>query len=242
MSWWLVANPTAEDYRVELWRESCDGTQTDFHHDTVGAQTTGSTQSYSLTGHLQAGYRYYWRVQALNPNSPGPWSEIRSFTTAYSPDRVQLDKPDDNTTVSTTPLLTWHAYPEACSYQVRMQAGGQSVYTAEVQAPQRSHLVPSQDALEPDRVHTWWVNAFYADGTDRAASETRTFTTEPAVLPLLAPPVLSFPRPDSVGLPLSLTLHWYEAPQQALGYRVQLEREADHVVLVDTAGVTALSH
>ncbi|NBC16513.1 MAG: T9SS type A sorting domain-containing protein [Bacteroidetes bacterium] len=89
LAWQTAAD--AASYRVQVAETDAFATPT---VDDAGLTTT----SLEVEG-LATGATYYWRVRATNAGGDGPWSAVRSFTTATN---VSVE---DGATLPTTPRL-----------------------------------------------------------------------------------------------------------------------------------------
>jgi hypothetical protein len=78
--------------------------------------------SHSINTGLNLGTLYFWRVRGINNFGPGPWSEVRSFTTlTMAPPAVQLFMPaNDSTGTPRRPRFVWVAAQDAISYNLRI--------------------------------------------------------------------------------------------------------------------------
>jgi hypothetical protein len=150
------------------------------------ADVSGITATSFALPSLTSGTVYYWRVRATNAGGTGPWSGVRSFTTAtttggtVAPAAVQLASPPDGATATLLqPTLTWTATSTAVSYQVQVSVGSAfSNTTVDVSGISGTSYAPT--SLANSTVYFWRVRATNAGGTG-PWSNARSFTTTPAI-------------------------------------------------------------
>jgi hypothetical protein len=178
---WQAAT-RAQSYRIQV---STDMNFGEGSTTTVqGLQATTLDWATKLTGSTT----YYWRVQGVNAQGAGPWSE-RSFTTDLDvPGKVFLRFPNNNTTgVSLTPEFTWSVVQGATGYQIqvsRNQNFGTSVIDKEdiTQPAGNVDIVKvgfDQGNLRASTSYFYRVRAKNSKGYGEW-SDTRTFTTKEA--------------------------------------------------------------
>jgi hypothetical protein len=118
------ADSDIKDARLEVATDSDfnaivhTGTYTDIATDTI-AKVIGPYGNDG-TAEFLPGQTYYWRVRTTTPLN-SPWSETRSFTVESLEAPFDVSGPVAGAAeVSTTPVLTWGAYPDAIRYELSL--------------------------------------------------------------------------------------------------------------------------
>ncbi|NLB18827.1 MAG: CAP domain-containing protein, partial [Syntrophomonadaceae bacterium] len=116
LTWYPVTNATS----YEVAYDNCNNFTNPIIDNISGTS--------KITGTLEDGTTYYWRVRACSDGKYSPWSSVWSFkksdtTTPPDPDeplaQVTLKSPKNGITVTTsTTQLTWYPVTNATSYEV----------------------------------------------------------------------------------------------------------------------------
>jgi hypothetical protein len=172
----------------------------------------------SLTlNNLAGGTRYFWRVNARNPDMASTFSPPRSFTTsAIAP--VLRSPSNDAQGQPTTLTLRWSKIPSATAYGVQVAAD--STFTLGM-------LVDDQNVTDTARVISgvphgttaYWRVRSRNGGVSSAYSGVWHFHT------IVGEPLLASPAPGVGGQPLALTLRWRPVVA-ADRYTVQLSTDS----------------
>lgn len=174
ISWSTVSG--AEQYVYQLSRDTLftfpqpADTIIAAHHpfDAVRIQTIKLPRIASLT-------TYVWRVRALRTSGPGPWSQIRQFsTTLAAPAEVMLQSPEAGAVLPNGAVtLTWQPDPDSEVYEVqvaldtlfsRLVLENTAVFAARLKI----------ETLPPNQTYYWRVRGKNAVGAGRW-SEVRNF-------------------------------------------------------------------
>ena len=156
--------------------------------DASELQQTQATRTYSPRG-LQAGTRYYWRVDAKNGQGTTT-GDVWAFTTAVQlgPRRVTGPQPEDGATnVGILNDLSWSTVPGATSYIVYFGTAP-SPGSNERQAEQAGTTF-DMSLLQYDTTYYWRIDA--RNGQGITTGDVWSFTTvqarEPDTSPVLPP-------------------------------------------------------
>lgn len=165
----------------------------------------------SYTSHdLASEATYFWRVRGTNTQGAGPWSTVRSFTTASLsvPGAVGLISPVDlSSGIEDSVTLTWATQPDADSYQVVVIENSATVLDL-------SGLEGTQvtlNTLETGRTYLWRVRGENAAGVG-PWSLTFTFltasgvATEDETLPTVLSIAGVYPNPASKSVTVEIEL------------------------------------
>jgi hypothetical protein len=159
--------------------------------------------SYNITG-LSNNTTYYWRVSANNPGGSIGFSTFRRFTTIIIlPAAPTLISPNDFAGgVSIEPTLTWSSVSGAATYTLRVARDQNftDVVFSDETLTSTSHTTTG---LTNSTTYYWHVRANNSSGSS-GFSETRSFTTVSAAVP-----ILSWPIGSATVYTTTVTFSWY---------------------------------
>ena len=149
---------TAISYNIQVALDS------NFSNIIIDANVTPS--QYQVTGALNSGGHYFWRVRALNSNGSSPWTSIWNFTVASVPIAPNLLSPPNNSVGQPlTPTLDWDSIPNATNYKVQISTVSNfATITDSATISLSQYTVPS-GKLQMDITYFWRVCASNSLGT-----------------------------------------------------------------------------
>jgi hypothetical protein len=143
---------------------------------TVVISESGLTNVVHVVKNLDPMADYYWRVQAVNQDGIGDWSDVWAFSTVAlsAPLAPVLISPLNGATeVSHRPLLTWNASATASSYKLEISTSPEfSTVSLVVVVTQPFYQA---EALQVGQTYYWRVEARNAGGS--SISDAWGFTT-----------------------------------------------------------------
>lgn len=157
-----------------VWNASSGATRYKIQISTVAnflvitdSATVNGTQYVVPNGKLQAGYTYFWRVNASNSYGTSPWSSVWSFSTTNLPPAPTLISPPNGFIgTSLTPTLVWNILGTT-TYVYKIQISRVPNFTFIVDSATRSvsnYTVPP-GKLQNNITYFWRVNATNSFGT-----------------------------------------------------------------------------
>jgi hypothetical protein len=173
--WNNGANPGGTGMRLQV------ATSADFAVVAHSMRTSVSpgVKEFRFGRNLEPGTTYYWRVFFLCGAFQGPYSQVQTFTTAFTgtmlPGPAQVAPADGSVLTSWPVTLQWSAVSGALEYYVTWRVAGQLSERTRFASGTQTNA----EELSANTTYEWWVRARngYAIG-DR--SEVWTFTTPPA--------------------------------------------------------------
>jgi hypothetical protein len=132
-------------------------TKEDFSDNVLTYNDLGKN-SYTMEVALNPATLYYWRVRGTNIGTPGPWSDIWSFTTQALPQQIVLRDPENHSTdVQVKPRLRWNKDDIALLYDIQVSKSEQFSELAFEQTGHNwiSYTLP--EALEPMTKYFWRI-------------------------------------------------------------------------------------
>jgi photosystem II stability/assembly factor-like uncharacterized protein len=216
-------------YQLQLSTDSVFGTTLlDSSGFTISELTVRSGLLTNLT-------TYFWRVRTTNSFGTSNWSAVWKFTTLLAPPGAPLliSPPNNDTGVTTTPVLDWNDVQFAQTYRVQLSSDSTFGTTIiNIGGLTSSHYNVPGGFLSNNTRYFWRVNATNSAGTG-PWSATWNFRT--VISPPVAPPVLISPPNGATGQSLTPLLDWNDV-FQATGYRVNLSQDSlFNSVLIDTS-------
>ena len=193
------------------------------------------TDTARTVGPLLAEQTYYWRVQAVNGDGDGEYSEVRSFTTrAGAVGKVTLVAPADDAklTLGAGMILVWKPAPGAARY--RVQISGTADFAARlVDDSAVTDTVKAILQLQDGKTYYWRVAAINSAGIGEY-SDARKFTLNAIVA---TGPALLKPADGAADLERPVVLVWSPIAS-ATQYRVEVAKSPTFATLVlkDTLG------
>lgn len=174
---------------------------------------------------------YYWHVRALSTfDTPGEWSESRTFTISVPPGAPALAEPGNGQLVNEAVQFGWQGVPDAARYEIQLSfdAGFEKLaYDEQIQST--FWAPPSPLAGGP---YYWRVGAINAYNTLGTWSEARTFTVNvPPAAPLLWDPG------DSQYVGTDLPRFDWQPAADAARYQIQVSYYSDYSYLAFDAAV-----
>jgi photosystem II stability/assembly factor-like uncharacterized protein len=167
---------------------------------------TTAAETYRLRN-LEPGVIYYWRVRATLPLT-GPWSAIRSFTTALGTPALLVPAPGA-TSSTLLPPFQWQPSTGATSYELALStlAGFQTVTALVPGIP--GNVWRPDTALVPATAYFWKVRAigqntfspWSAVSSFVTAAPPPTTTRPPASTTAQPPPTTTTPLPTTTSAP-----------------------------------------
>ncbi|MCU0453925.1 MAG: Ig-like domain-containing protein [Bacteroidetes bacterium] len=193
------------------------------------------TSNTVISGALENGKLYFWRVRARNSLGIGLWSDDWSFRTVVSlPLPPVLAAPANGSSdMPATPTLAWHPSAQATSYD--LQVSEDSTFATDVRLVGNITDTTNQlSMLDHSRRFFWRVRAVNEAGWS-AWSGAWSFRT--IVAPADAP-FLSQPSNGLTMVSIAATFRW-NAVSVAAAYQLQLAGDAGFTQIVaDSAGIT----
>ncbi|ROL60815.1 M6 family metalloprotease domain-containing protein [Bacteroidetes/Chlorobi group bacterium ChocPot_Mid] len=226
LRWNRVTGATSYDVQV-----SRNSGFTDLAYNQTGI--TDSTVTVSPA--LSYNQTYWWKVRAVSGQA-SDWSTVRSFTTEIP--APTLATPANNAiNFGLTDTLRWNSVAEANNYslEISLQSNFSSTIL-QMSAIGNTYYVVPQGILQNNKVNYWRVRAIKSSPYNESGwSEIRSFTT------LLATPVLSTPKKDSLGFGLSGLLTWTSV-SGATAYNVKLSDDPTYsTTVLNQTGITGNS-
>lgn len=164
--------------------------------------------------------QYYWRVRLTTELEPGPWSIVRSFTTAPE-DSIQVPEPsyphNFNGGVPVVGIIKWRPVQGAKSYRVSISDDPLFNNIAFKEANVADTLI-SYSGLENNNMYFWRVSAV-GENSESGWSPTHAFFTE------LRMPELIEPANRSEGVKTEGGLSWTDLPDVD-NYYVQISPDS----------------
>ncbi len=226
-SW--TADPNSGTYQIQI------SSSNDFSGSLVFDRDSISATQYVITDEdlLISASTYYWRVQGLNEEGTGDWSDTRSFTTIKSVPEL-ISPADGASDIAIDEAFEWNQINGALNYDIQISTV--SDFTAMV-VDSAAHPDTSfvADSLQLETPYFWRVKANYSAGSSEW-SVTRSFTT---VAPPPLVPVLIDPDSASSDIGLQPILSW-QASVDAESYNLQLATSSDlnSGIVVDSSGIS----
>jgi len=221
--------PDADRYRIQVSSSSTWTTP-----DLADSWVTHPTSTFTLS--VPDNYTtYYWRVSAsFTETSQEHFSEIYEFTTIGVP--PNLLSPDNNDIcVELNPKFEWSKVEYASSYH--LQIAYSTTFTGQQIVYDNSSITSNTITVNLPNYfdnYYWRVATNYGECTTDW-SEPYLFSTKQSH------PVGIFPKDDSVGLPLDITLEWSEIDPNAT-YSVEVATDANFEnMLVSHYGISETS-
>jgi hypothetical protein len=220
--------PRTMHYTLQIARDS-DFSEIAFDFTNINSTTYGVTE---------LGYEtvYFWRVRGNNLAGAGEWSEVRQFSTLFSPPAPDLIAPDDDAEELPVPVMfRWNETERTDSYrlQVARDTDFSTVVFEEAEITTTTIEVPE---LAFQTAYYWRVRAANVAG-EGAWSGIRRFHT----LTVPPAPVLISPEDGAEGLPIPVLFQWNET-ERTDSYRLQIADESDFsTLLVDESEITSTS-
>jgi hypothetical protein len=190
-SWQAPAGATRCELQVCL--------ASDFTSPVVSRQVTDIF--WQATSDLASSATYFWRARASTP-APGPWSEIRSFTTQTNrPGVPRLESPSNGLSeVPCSPVFAWSALSGVTSYELALSTRADFAVIL-TQRSVGNTWWQSNIPLEQVTRYYWRVRAIKS-GVAGEWSETFNFTTlspgsQPTTSASVGPTTLSSTPPPS---------------------------------------------
>lgn len=202
-------------------------------------KTFSALPTTSATARLGLSTKYYWRVQAIDNNLPGPFA-IDSFHTETVVDTVtpkQLLPATNSTTVPNKPKLVVSFVPTASTYHFQV-AVADSMFTIAKPTFVINDSTSDFDttyaittALTPSKTYYWRVRGYNPAGSS-AFSPVDSFT----IMFLPATPSVIHPSVNQANVPVNpLTLTWHhEAGDSNYVAQLWTYTTGGQVLLVDT--------
>jgi len=185
------------------------------HPDIANEWISHPTTTFSLSG-FDNYTTYYWRVSAsFTQTGQEHFSSTRSFKTIGTPPNLTYPQNND-ICIEINPTFAWSKVPYATSYS--LQISYSSTFTGQQIVYQNTSVSSNTITVTlPNYFHNyyWRVAANYGECTT-AWSDTFLFSTKQTY------PTAIFPKDDTVGLPLDLTLRWTEIDHPNATYDVEL--------------------
>jgi transposase-like protein len=225
LSWHKAARATF--YRIQV--------STVANFATLVDRDSTKTDTTVAVGPLSAEQTYYWRVEAVNGDGDGTYSEVRSFITkAGAVGRATLVSPADNArlVVNAGLALVWKPVPGAARYRVQV-SGTADFATRLVDDSTVADTVKAIAGLHDGNTYYWRVAAQNSAGMGDY-SEVRKFTL---LGMLTAGPLLDTPADGATNLDPKVVLVWTPLAS-ANGYRIEVSKSPTFASLVakDTVG------
>ncbi len=220
----------ADSYEVEISNSYWSWTADDVVFE--ASELTGTSVEVE---ELNFNYTYYWRVNAVNDQGAGEWSEVWSFTTREGPPATpELLSPADGEENIIVPLhLHWSDAHGAEGYIV--QVSEQDDFSSLVAGDTLGNTVWYElSGLEGLTTYYWRVKAYNTYG-ESAWSNLCSFITEAG-----GPesPVMISPADNAENQPATIELSW-EAVSGAVSYCIQIAfDEAMTDTYVDLCNIT----
>jgi hypothetical protein len=210
LSWNAVTSATY--YNLQVSTDSTFASSIIYNQNNL----TGTSQN---VGGLANNTVYYWRVNAANVTSTGPWSYVNRFTTVVgtptlaAPATGSINEP-------VTLALSWNPVASATSYS--LQVSSDSTFTGPLFYSQSGLPSTSQtvSAMANNTTYYWRVNAMNAGGTS-AWSTKNTFST---IIAIPLTPTLVAPINTAANQPVTLSLSW-NAVAAATSYALQVSTD-----------------
>ncbi len=168
--------------------------------------TTGA-ETYRLRN-LEPGVTYYWRVRVTSPLA-GPWSQVRSFTTALGAP-VLLTPAPGSTPSTLLPPFQWQQATGATSYELMLSAEADFQTLAFWPMAINGNAWRPETALTPATAYFWKVkaigrNSFSPWSAVSVFTTAAPPTTPPPAPTTTAPATMSSPPPTSAAAAPSTT-------------------------------------
>jgi hypothetical protein len=211
------ALPQAQNYIINI------STDINFENNTINLF---SYSSYFQMKNLEYDKKYYWKVQAINGEKFGEWSDIYTFTT-HKKGRLampQLYSPFNNQAkVSVNPTLSWNMTENAISYNVQL-ARDNNFTDLVAEASNITTTNFQVYGLTYNTKYFWRILA-KNQSSDSEWSETWTFLTQ------LQKPLLISPLNNAIINSGIVQLEW-EHVSGATNYRLNVSEDPDFNVLI----------
>jgi photosystem II stability/assembly factor-like uncharacterized protein len=132
----------------------------------IDSASLTSSQYSIVSGKLNSGILYYWRVKAFNNNGSGPWTIVWKFTTASVPTAPNLVYPTNGMIgVSPTPTLNWDTLINANYFKMQISTVSNfAIITDSATVNISQYSVPA-GKLQLNYTYFWRVNASNSMGT-----------------------------------------------------------------------------
>lgn len=145
------------DFELDFYFEIQISTEPEFNNSIFTKTNLRDTFIVVPFGTLSPNNRYYWRVQALNVDGEGVWSETFTFQTNSLPDKIVLISPLDNSLdVQLKPTFRWKEVENVEEYILRLSRDP-SFDTVEVERKVQATLYKHLNALQPNTTYFWQV-------------------------------------------------------------------------------------
>ncbi|MEI6518757.1 MAG: hypothetical protein WCO98_01745, partial [bacterium] len=198
-------------------------------------EQSGLVKDSTQMSNLATNTRYYWRVRAYLGVKVGPWSDVRSFTTASAFAVPSLLTPANNATgISlTASVATWTRVANASMYTIEIS---EYVDFSQLAMTKTNLTTPSSDisGLNERTVYNWRVRA--GNGQLWGPwSDVRSFVTAAKIV--YSVPILDTPADNASRVGVPVTLSWKSAPN-ASSYQIQLASDVNFVNDLQTPAAT----
>ena len=179
---------------------------------TAGPVATETGTSHPLPGALTANTTYEWRVVAKKtsaPSCPATTSACATFKTVAStcnaPGSFNLTSPANNTTVSSTPTLSWSASSGADKYLLHVGTQNPPATTASDPILNSSTTSFTFGQALPAGTYYWYIDAYPPNCTTaKTSSSVSSFTVaQAAACPTALPTLLKPLNNTTVDTPVS---------------------------------------
>jgi len=186
--------------------------------DIICSRETTEPQFFSgLQTNIQDNVDYYWRVLTKKTNATAVWSTVRKM----SGHKFKVISPTNGSNlVSLTPTIEWDNVSNNATYTLEISTASDFNISKQVykQTIQTSLLTIPSDVLLSST--TYYMRVSVVDGIVQATSETVSFKTQDAFVPV--PQIIS-PQTGTSLFGRSIEVCWSE--QTSKGFRVELSKD-----------------
>ena len=207
----------AETYRLQLDDNS------EFSDPLVDESDLENTK-FEVQTELDNLTTYYWRVQAMNPEGEGDWSEIYSFTTVPDlPEQISLINPENEAIdVDILPEFSWNEAQLAEAYEFQLADNPDFDDPVLNETEIQDTTFSTVDSLDNEQKYYWQVRGVNPAGSGEW-SDPFTFTTRPSLPDTV---VLTSPNDEEESVDLQPALKW-DPSDGAETYELQLADNPD---------------
>lgn len=197
---------------------------------------SAAASGYTIVGTHDSGSAIYWRVRPVRSDGiKGFWSQVMSFTAAWTPSVAGITPVDSGATNDTTPLLDWADGSDVSAYDVQYATSAAGIAGAAANRVTSSEYAISTALANGTSVY-WRLRPINANGIVAAWSATWSFQVDITAVALSAPTNAASTSDTTP------TLSW-QANEIAARYHVALAGDAAFTSpLMDTTSITATTY